>query len=133
MEKIINVPYVPGAIEFIRKYYKYYDFYISTGTPLDEIKIILEKRKINNFFKSVHGSPQSKNEHISRILSQKKYNHDEVIFVGDAKSDIEAALKNKIRIIFRIHKNNLFLTKSYNLIQIKNLIDLDKIIKKYIL
>ena len=37
VQKVIAAPYVPGALEFIQNNYKYYDLFISSGTPEDEI------------------------------------------------------------------------------------------------
>ena len=61
VQKVIDAPYVPGSLEFIKDNYKYYDLFISTGTPEDEMKKILSRKGIRNYFKSVHGSPKKKN------------------------------------------------------------------------
>ena len=41
VQKVIAAPYVPGALEFIQNNYKYYDLFISSGTPEDEIIVIM--------------------------------------------------------------------------------------------
>ena len=44
LTKVINSPFVPGVYKFISTYFKTYDLFISTGTPLTEIDVIIEKR-----------------------------------------------------------------------------------------
>ena len=46
IEKVITAPYVKGAREFILKYNKDYNLFISTGTPIDEIKRILTHNNV---------------------------------------------------------------------------------------
>jgi len=128
VQKIIDAPFVSGTLEFIKNNYNNYDFHISTGTPENEIKIILDKKNIRNYFKSVYGSPTLKKDHVKTIMSENFYNINEVIFVGDAESDIQAAIENGIKIIFRTHSDNLFLPKRYDLIEVENLINLEKVI-----
>jgi len=101
LQKIIKVPYVKRAYEFLSSNYYHYDFFISTGTPTDEIKTILEGRGLNGFFKDVYGSPEKKDAHVRKIMEKYNYTKDEVIFVGDALTDREAAKVNGIKFIGR--------------------------------
>ena len=133
VQKVIDAPYVDGALNFIKKNHKYFDLYISTGTPENEIKEILYKKNINNYFKTVYGSPETKINHVKKIINQKKYNKSEVIFIGDAESDIKAAMKNSIKIIFRRHSDNSFLLKKYKLVNVENLNNLEKVIENMVL
>ena len=94
--EVINSPYVNGAINFISRNYKKYDFYISTGTPKNEIEIILKNKRIRKFFKAVYGSPTKKDLHIKEIIQQNRYLKSNIIFIGDAISDRDAALNNDI-------------------------------------
>ena len=54
LQKVADSPYVEGAYNFISSNYQKYNFYISTGTPTDEIEIILEKNDIRKYFKNFH-------------------------------------------------------------------------------
>ena len=60
VDKVISVPYVKGAYEFISKKYKSYDLFISSATPNDEILKIVKARGLLKFFKGVYGSPEKK-------------------------------------------------------------------------
>ena len=50
IDKVIAAPYVPGVLGYIKKSYKQYKLFISTGTPTEEMKQILEGRKIDQYF-----------------------------------------------------------------------------------
>ena len=121
VQKVIDAPYVPGAIDFIKENYKYYEFYISTGTPKDEIIEILYEKGINNYFKSVYGSPMKKTDHVKAIMSQNNYSKNEIVFIGDADTDIMAAKENGISIILRIHESSKCRNNYLRLVKIDDL------------
>jgi phosphoglycolate phosphatase-like HAD superfamily hydrolase len=107
MDKVVAAPYVREADKFIRDHHRDYDFFISTGTPEDEINVILERKGISKYFKEVHGSPEKKPDHVKGILEKYGYDKTEVVFIGDAPTDIEAARKNGITFIGRYTTSEL--------------------------
>ena len=104
MEKVIKSSYVPGVLDYIQKCAKKYKLFISTGTPTDEMKQILNQKGIANYFIEVYGSPEKKTVHLSKIISKYNFYPKELIFYGDASADIDAA-KN-VNIPFILIKNN---------------------------
>lgn len=101
LQKVVDSPFVDGAKEFLELNYKKYDFYISTGTPTEEIEIILKEKNLRQYFKEVYGSPEKKNEHVKKILDKHGYSKKEVVFVGDALTDRDAARINGIEFVGR--------------------------------
>ena len=101
LQKVIDSPYVKGAYDFIISNYQKYDFHISTGTPTNEIEITLKEKDIRKYFKEVYGSPEKKGIHVKKILEQNNYKKSEVVFIGDALTDRDAAKKNGINFIGR--------------------------------
>ena len=91
-EKVIKSKYILGVKEFLKYNSANYDFHLSTATPYNEIISILEK-KIFNYFDSIHGSPESKDQHIKKILTNWKYKKKEIIFIGDSLNDYNVAKK----------------------------------------
>lgn len=89
--KILAAPFVPGAKEFMEESYRTLDLYIVSGTPQEEMRNIAAERGIENYFKAVYGSPAKKEEIIERILRDDGYGSTEVLFVGDADTDLNAA------------------------------------------
>jgi len=125
LQKVVESPYVAGAYEFISTYHQRYDFHISTGTPTDEIEIILERKKLRKFFKEVCGSPEKKDVHVKKLINQYSYKKDEVVFVGDALTDRDAARENGIGFIGRYTTTEVIKEEKYlieNFEQLKNLI-----------
>ncbi len=101
LQKVIDSPYVPGAYEFLLKNHKNYNFFISTGTPTQEIEKILRAKNIRQFFIDVYGSPEKKPIHVKKILDKYGYDKKEVVFIGDALTDRDAAKENNIEFIGR--------------------------------
>ena len=102
VEKVIDSKYVPGAYEFIKNNHEKIDLHIATGTPQGEIELILTKRNIVQFFKSIYGTPLSKTEIIRKVLKKYNYNENKVLFIGDAMSDYIGANNNNIRFLGRV-------------------------------
>lgn len=131
IEKVINAPYIKGAHKFLKTYFKEYDFYISSGTPTDEIKKITASRGIDSYFKGIFGSPRKKEDHVKEIMENNNYDKEEVVFIGDASSDRKAARKNGVNFIGVLNENIDFSDERYtvnNLEELKPL--LNKIEKK---
>lgn len=113
LQKIIEAPYVRGAFEYLSSNYTKFDFFISTGTPTEEIKTILERRNLYGFFKEVYGSPEKKDTHIQKIMGKYNYDRKEVVFIGDALTDRDAARKNGIKFIGRYTTTEEIMKEKY--------------------
>jgi len=126
LQKVIDAPYVPGAIEFISSNYMNFSFFISTGTPENEIEIILKEKNIRKYFKEVYGAPDKKGSHINKIIEKYLYNRSEIIFIGDSLADRDAARENEIEFIGRYTTSEEIRNEKYvvgNLFKINEIID----------
>ncbi len=128
LEKVINSEEVIGANYFIEKYHTKFKFWIITGTPNSEIKIIVEKRKIENYFLGVHGSPNNKRYWIEFLIEKHKLNRDEIIFLGDATTDMDAANYSKTHFALRENEENKELFKDYKGLRFNDFYQLEKIL-----
>jgi len=124
VEKVIAAPYVIGALEYIQKCYKQYKLFISTGTPTEEMKQILEGRKIAQYFTDIFGSPVKKNVHINNIESRYGLRSNELIFYGDSNSDLDAAENANIAFVLIKNSFNKKLAETYKGEIINNFIGL---------
>ena len=106
IKKVIAAPYVPGALEYIKNCYKQYNLFISTGTPIEEIKQILKSREIAKYFTDVFGSPENKIGHIKKIISKYGLKREELLFFGDSNSDMNAAAFHRVQFVMRLHSLN---------------------------
>lgn len=100
-DAVVAARYVPGAQEFLEKYYKGIMLFLSSGTPEIEMQRIVERRGMSHYFKSVYGSPKTKSEIIVRIIAENNLLPQEVLVVGDAMTDYEAARRNGLRFVGR--------------------------------
>jgi len=90
-DKIINCPYVTGAIEFIKSFSDKYPVYLASATPIDELKTILKGRKIFQFFAGVYGAPMQKRNMFYDIMKKEMIDADEILYIGDSPEDYETA------------------------------------------
>lgn len=99
---VINSEEVRGASDFLTsEESNRYQKYIITGTPTDEIKIILEGRKMTHFFVGIHGSPEKKDYWVQKIIREEGLDAKNCIFIGDALADYSAAKANNVTFILR--------------------------------
>lgn len=95
MENIVKSDPIPGAIEFIKRHSRDFNFFIISGTPHDEIKKICDDIEITDHFKEILGSPKNKKVLCNELkLKYEELRSDNTIFLGDALSDYEAAQDN---------------------------------------
>lgn len=106
LDAIKKAPFVKGTEEFLKENYQEYLFFIASGTPQDELDDIVSSRGIGEFFREIHGTPSTKKEIIESILLKYDIKRDEVIFVGDAESDMLAATETGIKFFLRLNSEN---------------------------
>lgn len=101
-EKVIKTPFVPSAQEFLEKYSTIIPLYVVSATPENELQKIVKNRGLSQYFRKVFGAPRKKTACIQEILDFSGVTPDDVIFVGDARNDFEAARAVGVRFIGRI-------------------------------
>ena len=126
--KVINAKEVSGAYYFIEKYYSKLKFWIITGTPNDEIKIIAEKRKLTKFFRGIHGSPKNKRYWTEFLLKKYNLKRNETIFLGDATTDLDAAKFSKTHFALRENEENKELFNEYTGMRFNNFYELESLL-----
>jgi len=113
-QKVIECPYVKGAKKSITLLKKEYKQYIVTGTPQNEIELILKALEINHLFDGVYGSPKNKIEISQQIKDLEHLNNNQVVFIGDATTDYNAAKHFKFNFILREHVENIDIFNTIN-------------------
>ncbi len=119
-KKVCESEFVPGIKEILPELRKKYRLFISTGTPTFEINNILINKNINDYFSRVYGSPEKKEEHIKKIISEFNYTPNELIFIGDSMADYKAAEEYDISFILRLHNKNIKLFSDFNVLSVNN-------------
>jgi phosphoglycolate phosphatase-like HAD superfamily hydrolase len=124
IQNVINSPFIPGAIDFLEKYYNDFDLFVVTGTPFKEIEYVILEKNIHKYFRKLYGSPEDKITLTKKLLFDYNYNSNDLVFVGDALADYKAAIENKIDFILVENDDNSKLFQNINTIKIPNLINL---------
>ncbi len=83
---------VPGANNFLQyQCLNNKKCIINSATPQKEICQIIDKRGMTKYFNGIYGSPSSKYDNLILALSNSEVSYKDVVFFGDAKSDLQAA------------------------------------------
>ena len=102
IQRVMACPDVPGARELLEEFSKQVPLYVSSATPLGELKEIAHIRGLAPYFKDLFGDPPYQKETaIRRVLEQEQIFAFEIIFIGDAPSDYTAANKNGLEFVGR--------------------------------
>lgn len=107
-EKVIGSEYIPGVIEFLEKNLCSARQFICTGTPEFEITEIVERRRIGHLFSGVFGSPKTKVTIINEILNSTGVQKHRCVFLGDAMTDYNAALKCNVPFVGINNEDTIF-------------------------
>lgn len=112
VDEVISSEWVEGALEALN-FSPLEKNILITGTPKDEIEVILRKLNIKKCFKRIYGSPMTKTEALSNFFAETNANAKESIFIGDSMEDINAASKFGIDILFIKNEFNKDLNIKY--------------------
>lgn len=104
LDNVIKAPLVPGVLEFLEKMSSKFFCFIVSGTPQEELELIVAKKTLSRYFKKVYGSPSSKKEIITNIISSNQLNPVEIIYYGDSISDYDASIATGVYFIGRVPK-----------------------------
>lgn len=124
LEAVVAADWVPGADVFLKQYASNYQAWIITGTPTEEIQIILNRRAISQHFIEAFGSPTKKPDWVAHIIQEYGILPKETVFIGDALSDYEAATAHQLNFILRETPENKQLFQDYSGPRIPNLLNL---------
>jgi HAD superfamily hydrolase (TIGR01549 family) len=102
LDEVLSAPLVDGVERFLKKNLGRYAMFVASGTPDEELKFIVKKRGLDGYFLEVHGSPTEKAQIIEEILSRNKWMPSEVVFIGDAQSDMKAAAAAGVHFVARV-------------------------------
>ena len=91
------------ALSFVKRCYKKIPLHIVSGSEQDELRCVCEFIEIGSYFLTIEGSPTSKNDLVSSILSSYRYDPEKTILIGDTINDYDAAKSNKV--IFYAYNN----------------------------
>lgn len=115
VDGVVNAPWVRGAKDFLKRYYKIIDLYVVSSTPHQEIQLIVKRRNMGKYFKGVFGYPETKGSIARRILSERRYNPEKVLFIGDSITDYQGAKEAHIKFFGRVPKGTKSIFPEHNI------------------
>jgi len=102
VEQVVNAPWVKGAQSFLESNNKKFLMFIISGTPQKELRDIAQKRNMESYFKDILGSPDNKITLTSKVLDKYNFHRKDVVFIGDAMTDYNAAMETGINFVGRV-------------------------------
>ena len=87
-------PEMPEAGNVLKSLSRHYRLFVSSTTPEEPLKEIIQYRRWTHWFEDVFGYPRRKPETIQLIFKREKAGSPEVLVVGDGESDRQAAAEN---------------------------------------
>jgi phosphoglycolate phosphatase-like HAD superfamily hydrolase len=101
LEKILAAPFVTGADVALRELSARYPLFVASGTPHDELGMIVERRGLGGHFREVWGTPTEKPRILTDVMARHGWGRDEVLFIGDGMSDYKAAHEVGVQFLAR--------------------------------
>ena len=81
--------------------------YLSSNTPVENLVTIVKNRKWLNYFDDIFGKPNCKEQTVKNIIKNSSINSQQVLIVGDGKSDESCSIINNTQFYKIINKNSL--------------------------
>ena len=102
LERVMDAPFVPGAMEFLEAFHRKHHLYIASATPEEELSQIVRERALERFFRNVYGSPMNKTQILRLIAKNSRFAPGEMVFIGDYPTDRDAADEAGVPFIARL-------------------------------
>ena len=121
VEEVVRAPFIVGAKEFLENNSNKYRFYIVSGTPEEELKRIVKEKQLTRYFAEAYGSPREKADLLSLVVKREQCVASEVIFIGDAATDYNAAKKVTVNFVYvgvKPHEYNCLAIKDLNSLEL---------------
>ena len=101
LHKVLTVPFVPGATATIPMLRERCATYVASGTPEEELRMIVARREISPWFDEVHGTPREKPVILRDLMERFALEREQILFVGDGMSDYKAAREVGVEFLAR--------------------------------
>jgi phosphoglycolate phosphatase-like HAD superfamily hydrolase len=102
MDAVVACDGVPGALDFLKHNSERLPIFVVSGTPETELRTIIERRGLTNYFTSAHGSPRRKGPIVMDLLFEHSLSAADCLFVGDAMTDYHGAEETGLQFIGRV-------------------------------
>ena len=104
---IVDCPMVACAQSFLDDCFGKVPMFLVSATPQNELKSIIQERRMDEFFKGVYGAPISKFQILKGILKDENRIPEEMLYIGDTTEDQQSAKSLGIHFVGRKSDRNL--------------------------
>jgi len=111
IDKVVAADFVGGAQEFLQKNAGHFEMFVASGTPQEEIEEVVQSKGLIKYFAGVYGSPKTKDKIVSDIMKKDRFKQEEVLFVGDSITDLNAAKETGVHFVARVSVETFFWLK----------------------
>jgi phosphoglycolate phosphatase-like HAD superfamily hydrolase len=101
LTRVLEAPFVPGAREALVELDGALPMFVASGTPQEELDLIVDRRGLRSHFREVWGAPAEKPAILRDLMSRHGLRPDEIVFVGDGMSDYKAARAVEVQFLAR--------------------------------
>lgn len=101
---------IKETLDYIQQNHTKYNFHIVSGAEHNELNALCEFFNLSNYFITIKGSPTKKDILVKNIMDEFNCEPKETVLIGDAITDYNAAVINKIE-FYGYNNSNL---KKYN-------------------
>ena len=91
MDELRRCALIPGIQEVLDGWRGRLPLFVCSGAPQEELVSVLQLRGLDGYFDGIHGSPPAKAEVLANIVRAQKLDPADVLMVGDAPTDRDAA------------------------------------------
>lgn len=89
---VLEASFMPGVVDTLNEVVaKKIPAFVASGTPDEEMKLIVERRELSRYFLEVHGSPTTKDAIVRDVAGRHGLRLSHCLFLGDATTDYQAA------------------------------------------
>ena|SRR3569832_1484299 len=94
LDEVVASPLLPDVPEVLARLRDHgVPGHIVSGTPHDELQVIVDRKGLRPWFASARGAPQKKHVIVEDILAATGLTRERCLFVGDAMTDYDCAQK----------------------------------------
>lgn len=92
LDAVVESPLLPDVIEVLEQLrMAAIPAHIVSGTPHDELAVILARKGLSHYFRSAEGAPRRKETIVDGLLERHRLDPARCLFVGDAMTDHRCA------------------------------------------
>jgi phosphoglycolate phosphatase len=92
-EGMLNCAFIPGAEALLARLESEIPMHVVSGMPEDDLELVIERRGLSRYFRTVSGSPKPKYAEFRNVMRLEGAEAAECLAVGDSPTEFHAARK----------------------------------------